>query len=111
MNVDKWMWGGMAGITFHLQAFFFFFSGTIVCQPEVWDPAAEPVDCTLQEVKGPEEMEGTGCGGRTAFRRDFLSDACEVLRLCYVKIGGQTPETDYRVDCFMFACICTSLGG
>lgn len=63
----------MAGITFLLYAFFFFFFllGTIVCQSEVCNPAAEPVDCTLQEAKGPEEEGGTGRGGRTAFRRDF----------------------------------------
>lgn len=55
-----------------LRFFFFFFPfGTIVCQSEVCNPAAEPADCTLQEVKGPEKKGGTGSGGHTAFRRDF----------------------------------------
>lgn len=49
--------------------------GVIVSQTEVCNPAAEPANCTLQEVKGPEKRGGTGSGGHTVSEGIFLSVA------------------------------------
>lgn len=96
----------MARITYLLDVFFFFSFpfGTIVCLSEVCNPAAEPADCTLQEVKGPEKREEQE--GEVILRSEGVRH-CKTLRLCCVAARGPAD----RVDGFMFACICTSLGG